>query len=204
MRAAHEAAAAGDQLRHGRAVIGQRSEPAPADRERPSSSGTSGPIRGSGNGAKSACKPRCSTGRWRRVFGWPLYLSNSPNKRTLYNFPDARQRRRNAAAGGVAAVRGRHRPEHADPRRRTARSARPRANRASHRDHEGGRPRVCGGFEIGVDVDQMLENGARYQDKRPVAKQMWATIMRALADVRAISEEQSYGQDPVRIQPRAR
>ena len=21
------------------------------------------------------------------VFGWPLYLSNSPNKRTLYNFP---------------------------------------------------------------------------------------------------------------------
>ena len=32
---------------------------------------------------------------------------------------------------------------------------------------------VCDGFEIGVDVDQRLEPGARYRDKRPVAKKMW-------------------------------
>ena len=42
---------------------------------------------------------------------------------------------------------------------------------------------VCDGFEIGVDVDQMLEGGARYRDKRPVAKKMWATIMDALQAV---------------------
>lgn len=45
---------------------------------------------------------------------------------------------------------------------------------------------VCNGLEIGVDVDQMLEKGARYQDKRPVAKQMWATMMRALQDIGAM------------------
>ena len=33
---------------------------------------------------------------------------------------------------------------------------------------------VCGGLEIGVDVDQKLIGGARYRDKRPVAKRMWA------------------------------
>jgi hypothetical protein len=45
---------------------------------------------------------------------------------------------------------------------------------------------VCGGFEIGVDVDQMLVGGARYQDKRPMARKMWSTIMGALAVVQAI------------------
>ena len=30
---------------------------------------------------------QCSIARWRRVFGWPLRISTSPNKRTLYNFP---------------------------------------------------------------------------------------------------------------------
>ena len=44
---------------------------------------------------------------------------------------------------------------------------------------------VCDGFEIGVDVDQRLESGARYQDKRPVAQQMWATIMNALKETGA-------------------
>jgi hypothetical protein len=45
---------------------------------------------------------------------------------------------------------------------------------------------VCNGLEIGVDVDQKLEQGARYQDKRPVAKRMWATIMHALQTVGAL------------------
>lgn len=47
---------------------------------------------------------------------------------------------------------------------------------------------VCGGFEIGVDVDQLLEHGARYRDKRPVAKAMWQTIMDVLQEVGAIDE----------------
>ena len=39
---------------------------------------------------------------------------------------------------------------------------------------------ICDGFEIGVDVDQLLEHGARYRDKRPVAQKMWTTMMDAL------------------------
>jgi len=45
------------------------------------------------------------------------------------------------------------------------------------------------GFEIGVDVDQLLEGGARYRDKRPMAKKMWDTIMRALEVVKAVPRQ---------------
>jgi hypothetical protein len=45
---------------------------------------------------------------------------------------------------------------------------------------------ICDGFEIGVDTDQLLQGGARYYDKRPMAKQMWATIMRTLEAVGAL------------------
>ena len=47
---------------------------------------------------------------------------------------------------------------------------------------------VCDGFEIGVDVDQLLKGGARYYDKRPMAGKMWATIMNALKAVGAVPE----------------
>ena len=49
---------------------------------------------------------------------------------------------------------------------------------------------VCNGLEIGVDVDQRLEGGARYRDKRPMAQKMWATMMLALQAVGAIPEGQ--------------
>ena len=49
---------------------------------------------------------------------------------------------------------------------------------------------VCDGFEIGVDTDQLLKGGARYHDKRPMAKKMWATIMDALKAVGAIPERE--------------
>jgi hypothetical protein len=45
---------------------------------------------------------------------------------------------------------------------------------------------ICDGFEIDVDEDQILQGGARYSDKRVVAKKMWGTIMSALEAVRAI------------------
>jgi hypothetical protein len=47
---------------------------------------------------------------------------------------------------------------------------------------------VCGGLEIGVDVDQMLLGGARYRDKRPIAKKMWETMMRTLQQIGALPE----------------
>ena len=45
---------------------------------------------------------------------------------------------------------------------------------------------ICSGLAIGVDVDQKLVNGARYQDKRPLAKRMWATVMETLAEIGAL------------------
>jgi len=120
------------------------------------------------------------------VFGWPLYLTTSPNQRTLYNFPmqsGGAEMLRLAAwqlceagivpcmlihDGVLLEVKNREEIVHAQE-----------IMRAAGRD-------VCDGLEIGVDVDQMLEHGARYQDKRPVAKQMWNTIMQALTTVKAI------------------
>ena len=47
---------------------------------------------------------------------------------------------------------------------------------------------VCCGFEIAVDIDQNLTAGQRFQDKRPVAKAMWETIMAALETVGALPQ----------------
>ena len=133
------------------------------------------------------------------VFGWPLQISHSPNKRTLYNFPmqgNGAEMLRLAAwrlceagiipnmlihDGVLLEVRDKEQIAHAIE-----------IMKAAGRD-------VCGGFEVGVDIDQMLEHGARYRDKRPMAKQMWDTIMQVLADVGAIPEEQGYGQDTIRV-----
>jgi DNA polymerase family A len=119
-------------------------------------------------------------------FGWPLHLTTSPNKRTLYNFPmqaDGAEMLRIAAwrlcEAGIVPVMLIHdgilfealnseQVEHAKEIMRHA-----------------GRD-VCDGFEIGVDVDQKLAAGTRYSDKRPIAKKMWATIMAALEAARAI------------------
>jgi hypothetical protein len=50
---------------------------------------------------------------------------------------------------------------------------------------------VCNGFEIDVDVDQRLERGARYRDKRPVAQAMWKTIMDVLRAIGALPRKDS-------------
>ena len=48
---------------------------------------------------------------------------------------------------------------------------------------------VCGGFEIGVDVDQLLEHGAGYRDKREVAQKMWDVVMQTLEEIGALSKD---------------
>jgi DNA polymerase I len=126
------------------------------------------------------------TRRMETVFGWPLHLSSSPNKRTLYNFPmqgNGAEMLRLAAArlceagivpnmlvhdGILLEVRNNEEIEH-----------------AKYIMREAGRA-VCNGLEIGVDVDQKLERGARYQDKRQVAKKMWATVMSTLQAIGAM------------------
>ena len=118
--------------------------------------------------------------------GWPLHISTSPNKRTLYNFP--------MQSGGAEMLRL-------------------AANRLCDADlvpsmlvHDGilleldneeqvqhaieimrmAGTEVCGGLEIGVDIDQKLIGGARYRDKRPVAKQMWEVVMGVLREIGAL------------------
>jgi DNA polymerase I len=123
------------------------------------------------------------------IFGWPLRISTSPNQRTLFNFPmqsGGAEMLRLAAwrlceAGIVPAMlihdgilleaTDREQVEHAKE-----------IMRAAGRD-------TCEGFEIGVDVDQMLEGGARYRDKRPMAGRMWKTIIRALEAVKAVPKQ---------------
>jgi DNA polymerase I len=120
------------------------------------------------------------------VFGWPLRLTTSPNKRTLYNFPmqsGGAEMLRLAAQrlvevgmvpcmlihdGILLELKNEEQIEYAKEIMRGA-----------------GRE-VCNGLEVGVDIDQKLEHGARYQDKRPMAKRMWATIMRALQTIGAL------------------
>lgn len=104
--------------------------------------------------------------------GWPLYLTTSPNKRTLYNFP--------AQSGGAEMLR------HATWKLCEAgivptmlvhdgilfeERDRETIEHAKEIMLAAGRE-ICGGFEIGVDVDQWLIGGARYRDKREVAQKM--------------------------------
>ena len=119
------------------------------------------------------------------VFGWPLHITVSPNQRTLYNFP--------MQAGGAEML-----------RLATVRlceagvvpimlihdgilfeeTEREKIEHAKEIMRQAGRD-VCDGLTIDAEVDQMLENGARYHDRRPMAQQMWQTVMRALDAVGA-------------------
>ena len=129
------------------------------------------------------------TRRMESVFGWPLHISTSPNQRTLYNFPMQgggadmlRLATMRLCEAGIVPVMLVHdgilfeetdleKIEHAKE-----------IMRGAGRD-------VCNGLEIGVDVDQLLTHGARYNDKRPVAQQMWATVMAVLEAVGAVPKQ---------------
>jgi DNA polymerase-1 len=126
--------------------------------------------------------------RMETVFGWPLHLSSSPNKKTLYNFP--------AQGGGAEMLRlaaWRMCETGIVPNMLVHDGILIEAHNEEEIAHAinimktAGRD-VCDGLEIGVDVDQRLEHGARYQDKRPVAKQMWATILAALDEIGVMPE----------------
>ena len=122
------------------------------------------------------------------VFGWPLHLSHSPNKRTLYNFPmqgNGAEMLRLAAGrlceAGIVPNMLVHDGILIEARSEEEIKHTIEIMKAAGRD-------VCDGFEIGVDVDQRLERGARYRDKRPVAQKMWKTIMDVLREIGALSK----------------
>jgi len=120
------------------------------------------------------------------VFGWPLRITTSPNKRTLYNFPmqaDGAEMLRLAAwrlcEAGIVPCMLIHDGILFELNNHEEIEQAKEIMRVAGRD-------VCDGFEIGVDVDQMLVGGSRYSDKRPMAKKMWATIMSVLETIGAI------------------
>jgi hypothetical protein len=120
------------------------------------------------------------------VFGWPLYLSCSPNQRTLFNFPMQsggaemlRLAARRMCEAGIIPSMLIHDGILIEARNEEQITQAMEIMRTAGRE-------VCDGFEIGVDVDQRLEHGARYRDKRPVARKMWATMMLALQEIGAI------------------
>jgi hypothetical protein len=117
-------------------------------------------------------------------FGWPLRISNSPNKRTLYNFPmqsGGAEMLRLAAVrlceAGIVPIMLIHDGilfEESDPEK---------IAQAKEIMLQAGRD-VCGGFEIGVDhgIDS-LNPGENYADQRPTAVKMWKTIMDTLEKI---------------------
>jgi hypothetical protein len=124
--------------------------------------------------------------RMESVFGWPLHISTSPNQRTLYNFPMQsggaemlRLATMRLCDAGIVPIMLIHDGILLEETNRE------RIKLAKEIMREAGR-NTCDGLEIGVDVDQLLENGARYRDKRPVAQQMWDTIMDVLQAIRAM------------------
>jgi DNA polymerase I len=128
------------------------------------------------------------------AFGWPLHLTSSPNKRTLYNFPMqstgaemlrlASCRLCDASLTPIMLVHDGILFELDDEEE----------VRHAIEIMKGAGRDVCGGFEIGVDIDQPPKfelgrpfvRGARYADKRELAKTMWATIMGTLENIGAV------------------
>ena len=124
--------------------------------------------------------------RMESVFGWPLHISTSPNKRALYNFPmqSAGAEMLRIAAwrlceAGIVPNMLIHDGVLIEARDDGEVAQAIEIMRQAGRD-------VCNGIEVGVDTDQELRGGARYRDKRPVAKKMWSTMMLALQEVGAL------------------
>ena len=122
------------------------------------------------------------------VFGWPMYLSNSPNRRTLYNFPmqsGGADMLRLAAVrlceAGIVPSMLVHDAVLLEATSEEQIAAAVEIMKGAGRD-------TCGGFEIGVDVEYM--KGGRFTDKRDMAVKMWGTIMQALQAVGALPEGQ--------------
>ena len=124
------------------------------------------------------------------IFGWPLHISHSPNRRTLYNFPmqsGGAEMLRLAAMrlcdAGLVPIMLVHDGILFEMSIEEQVAHAIEIMRGAGRD-------VCNGLNIGIDIDQpaggVLVRGLRYQDKRPIAKKMWATMMATLETIGAM------------------
>jgi DNA polymerase I len=122
------------------------------------------------------------------IFGWPLRITTSPNVRTLYNFP--------MQSGGAEMLRlAAWRLHQAGLKTCMLIHDGVLLELNSNEELEHAKEimvsagyDVCPGLRIDAEPDQLLTNGARYRDKRPVAKAMWKTMMSALQAVGALPE----------------
>lgn len=119
--------------------------------------------------------------------GWPLHISTSPNKRTLYNFP--------MQSGGASMLRLAatrlceaglvpnmlvHDGILIEVQNQEQVAQVAEIMRAAGAE-------VCRGFQVDADVDfDSRKKGQRFIDKRDVAKAMWATIMDVLKEIGAL------------------
>ena len=124
--------------------------------------------------------------RMESLSGWPLHIISSPNKRTLYNFPmqSGGSEMLRLATGwlceaGLVPCMLIHDGILLELENRE------QIGQAVEIMRKAGME-TCDGLEVGVDVDQQLEDGARYCDKRPIAQMMWDALMRVLENVKAI------------------
>ena len=131
--------------------------------------------------------------RLESVGGWPLYITTSPNQRTLYNFPmqsGGAEMLRLAAVrlcdAGIVPIMLIHDGILFEETDREKLDHAIEIMRGAGRD-------VCRGLEIGVDIDQKLEGGARYRDKREMAQKLWATIMNTLQAIGALPRKEVPG-----------
>jgi DNA polymerase I-like protein with 3'-5' exonuclease and polymerase domains len=129
--------------------------------------------------------------RMESVGGWPLHLTHSPNQRTLYNFPmqsGGAEMLRLATVrlceAGIVPIMLIHDGILFEETDREKIDQAIEIMRGAERD-------VCRGLEIGVDIDQRLEGGARYRDKRLVAQKMWDTIMDTLQTIGALPRREA-------------
>jgi hypothetical protein len=114
------------------------------------------------------------------VFGWPLHISTSPNRRTLYNFPmqsGGADMLRIATVrlcdAGIVPVMLVHDGILLEADNSEQIELAIEIMGSAGRD-------VCNGLDIGASVDKHLTGGARYRDERPMAIKLWDTIMSAL------------------------
>jgi DNA polymerase I len=121
--------------------------------------------------------------------GWPLRISNSPNKRTLYNFPmqsGGSEMLREAAVrlckSGIVPIMLVHDAILLEESNMETIEHAKEIMEKSGQD-------VLGGFKVDASFDQLLVGGARYTDKRAKAKKLWATMMDALESVGAVPKK---------------
>ena len=142
--------------------------------------------------------------RMESVLGWPLRISTSPNQRTLFNFPmqsGGADMLRLAATrlceAGIVPAMLVHDGILLEVNNNEQIEQAKEIMRVAGKD-------ICDGLEIGVDIDQRRTNGARYRDKRPVAVQMWNTIMDVLKTLKAIPQQSDMADEREKLRLPAR